>query len=62
MIKLVNFRCESCSHDEGEYLDSSEPIPEVFDDPCPKCGGILKLFNFKDNLGRWRYVDTVRGD
>ncbi len=57
MYKLVNYRCESCEHDEEDYIDDKEETPLIMEESCPKCGGKMEKFNLKDNPGRWKYLD-----
>jgi len=60
MYKLFNFKCKNCGHSEEDLLDTNKKISKTR--KCPKCDDKMEIFNFKDNCGRWRYVDTVRGD
>ena len=60
MIKIFNFKCEKCNYEIEEFIDTAEKIEYV--KTCPKCKSKMKIFNLKNNCGRWRYVDSVRGD
>lgn len=62
MQKIINYRCDDCGHDEEDYVDSNKDTPPTMKEECPKCKGRMTLFNIKNNCGRWRYIDTVRGD
>ena len=50
-MKLVNYRCVECAHDQEEIFNDSEDEPEVWVEPC-QCGGRLEKFNFKNNEHR----------
>lgn len=51
-MKLVNFRCDRCDRDHEEiFLDTAE-IPDVFEEKCEVCGGVMKKFNYKCNVHR----------
>jgi len=58
-MKLINFRCINCGHDEDLFDDEIEII-EGQEILCPKCNSEMKEFNFKNNNQRWCYCDPQK--
>lgn len=54
-MKLINFRCPDCEHQEEELFQSNEEIFMI----CPKCGTHMEEFNFKNNSQRYFYCDPA---
>jgi len=55
-MRLANFKCEGCEHEEEELFKDSEEIPAELGE-CPKCGKILKKWDFKNNKHRVMIFD-----
>ena len=58
-MKLINFQCnnEECSYEEEDLFRADEKIPNQLEHFCPMCGGILKIFNLKNNQQNWKFND-----
>jgi uncharacterized Zn finger protein len=52
MARLEAYRCCSCDHEVEEYFNDTDERPEELDYRCEKCGGILKIYRYKNNVHR----------
>jgi len=57
MARLVGYICKDCDHEEEEIFGDTEERPEELDRPCPKCGGKLVKWDWKNNCYRWNFND-----
>lgn len=54
-MKLINYRCPVCGK-EVEFILEAGAIDIAWEE-CPKCGGKMTQFNFKNNSQRVRIND-----
>ena len=54
-MKLINYKCTNCNHQEEELYRSNEKIKASI--VCQKCGKKMKQFNFKCNTQRVKIFD-----
>jgi len=62
-MKLINFKCLNCGHEDEVLLDEQTMNEELFYQSdtvlmCSKCEGVMVKFNFKNNGQRWRFCDS----
>jgi predicted nucleic acid-binding Zn ribbon protein len=57
-MKLVNYKCEDCSHQEEVLFQDREKVLSALIHYCPVCGGELKKYNFKNNKQVWKFFDN----
>ena len=62
-MKLINYRCSAClGYEKEEIFEIGDEIPEKLETLiCPKCGGTLTKWNFKNNSQRWLFCDGGKG-
>lgn len=58
-MKLINYRCKNCHHEEEVIYQDSEEIPDKLDTKCKVCCGTkLEKYNFKNNQQVWKFMDA----
>jgi predicted nucleic acid-binding Zn ribbon protein len=62
-MKLINYKCLNCGHEDEVFEDEQVKKDEEFYNSdavliCSKCTGMMVKFNFKNNGQRWRFCDA----
>lgn len=56
-MRIVNYRCEDCYHEGEEWFNDTEERPDKLAENCPKCGGLMRKWDFKNNEHRVAIFD-----